>query len=198
MRTFASVAALLLLAGCASLDEIMPSESRLDSSDPAALASGIRYADDPLNTTINADTRGVGGKWYIFGQGFQDLYFVAQQDRATHKVSVSLLFRSESTEWLFPSKANFGTPARGHDLRRVDSDVSCGSTGCHHVELVAAGLSDQDLREIVAASDALPIRIFTRVGYIDTSLFRAEMVALLDRMGALGPYLPAAVTPAAQ
>jgi len=178
----------LLVSGCAAMADILPAETKLESTDPAVLATKVRYTDDPLNTAITADTYDVGGKWYVYGRGFQDIYVAAGKSRETGDIAVALHLRSEADEWLFPSQVNFGSPLRTEPMRRGKSDVTCSSSSCLHYEATYAVLTDEDIRAILAAQGPVPVRFKTSQGNLDTTLWSAELEALLTRLGVVDRY----------
>jgi hypothetical protein len=186
--TFAAVA----LAGCASSPGgSMPIRGDAYYTMPLeALAGRVSVTDDPLDGYRLASASGVRAQYVdLFGID-SDVYFRAfAWDSGDHAVQV--YFRTEASDWLFPTALNFGSPVRSVRVTSVNSDVSCRSGRCEHFESVIAKLSPADVQAMLAPEtpDVFEVRLKTQSGInVDRTLRKDELRAVLGAAGLADRY----------
>lgn len=171
----------LLLGGCAG----MMREDTYAAATTKDFDAWVEVGNDDVEGFRYASSRNTIRSWAMLLRPY--VWVVERDGRAT----VSIYAYTDTSEWVFPTKAYIGTPSRTPELVRVDSDVDCGFRSCSHSETSRLMLSDDDVRALVAdgQDETIQIRIVGRAGIrCDGYIRKAEIVAALKALDLIDQY----------
>lgn len=192
MRNLVISLASAAVAGCASsVSGTLPIYGdAYYSMPPEGLASRIDVTNDPLDGYKLVSSHRVRAKYVDFAGVDSSISFRAFVWN-DGKDAVQVYIETESSDWLYPTTLNFGSPLRSVPVDSLGTDVTCRSGGCDHFETVIARLSPADVRQMLAPNtpDLFEVRLKTQSGIdVDRTLRKDELRAVLAAAGITERY----------
>lgn len=181
VRGFIALVAFVMVAACGTIRFV---EDIYATEDAAYFASRIKVEDDQVEGYRFASSAAIGRSPPI------DAHVYATERAGA--VTVTLQVKTITGQWVYPETLYIGTPSRVAKLVRIDSDVTCSSSGaCTHFERVAAVLGLDDLRALLSKdqTDFMQARVVGRTGLrVDGYMRKVEIEETLRALGVLDRF----------
>lgn len=174
--------AALALAGCVTV----PSAYH-ENEDLQSMTRLIEVSGDRLDGYRMASSDRVRMPYCLLCSVSSDIWVRAfAYDDGHANVQIYIWTKSDA-DWLFPYALNFGDPLRTVQVQKVNSDVDCWRSNCHHREDVVANLDEPDLRYLLSEDcpELIEVRLKGKAGDVDRTIRKTELIATLNAVGLL-------------
>ena len=172
----AAPALALVLTGCAVTETLEERENAFLTMTEPHFAAGVSVVDDPLNPSIEINTRGSYQDFQFVWGPQEDQFLRGYKFRETGHVAVQGYVTSDiNGTWLHPVSVTFQHTLSTRPVDRVSFDANrCSSYGCMHREDMVFEFTPEELDQVIADMKAKGETVFA---------FRIQGQSGVDRDG---------------
>lgn len=144
-----------LTAACAVAPTLEEREQAYLSLSDRHFEDTINVVDDPLNPSVEIDTR-AGHRDYVFSWGLRnDQFLRANIFRETGNISIQGYVLVQTTgDFLRGRQVRFEHSIDDRPVDRIDFDVNCNAASCVHSEDIVFSLTREELEAAVSEAEA--------------------------------------------
>ena len=187
-HTLAALAGSAVLGACVTGPTPAEWEANFMALEGAHFFESLNIVDDPLNPSVEIDTRGAHRDYQYDFDLQNDQFLRTNIFRETGNIAIQGYVISESLEdWLSPTQVTFSTGLKTRSVDRLDFDVNCNSFGgCRHTEVMVFNISQAELRQTILELETsgdviLSFRIQGQKGWDRDGRFHiGELKAMLE------------------
>ncbi|MBB35451.1 MAG: hypothetical protein CME88_05950 [Hirschia sp.] len=140
---------------CAGISTPSQREETYLSLDVAFFLQNLEVVDDPLNPTIELNTRAAVLDHRLTPDATGDQFLRANIHRESGDILLQGYVTNKSTAgWLKPTMVVFEHSLSSRDVVRVATDVDCSQYGCMHYEDMVFSITPEELDTTIAETEA--------------------------------------------
>mgnify|MGYP003637396249 CR=1 FL=1 len=152
----AAPALALVLTGCAVTETLEERENAFLTMTEPDFTAGVSVVDDPLNPSIEINTRGSYQDFQFVWGPQEDQFLRGYKFRETGHVALQGYVTSDiNGTWLHPVSVTFRHTLSARPVDRISFDANrCSSYGCMHREDMVFEFTPEELDQVIADMEA--------------------------------------------
>lgn len=153
----AAPALALVLTGCAVTETLEERENTFLTMTEPDFSVGVSVVDDPLNPSIEINTRGTYRDFQFSWSPLEDQFLRGYKFRETGQAAL----QGYVGTWLHPVSVTFQHTLSTRPVERVSFDANrCSSYGCMHREDMVFEFTPEELDQVIADMEAKGEKVF--------------------------------------